>query len=956
MTFLDIIAKDLLEKHHGDLHELTVVFPNKRASLFLNQSLAEQSEAPVWCPRYTTISDLFRSQTTLEIGDRIQLVIELYRVYSEVTRSTETLDQFWGWGELLLADFDDIDKHMADASKVFTLVGDLHELDNTDYLNDEQREILRQFFSNFTDDHSSTLRHRFLQLWSRLGEIYQRFRSLLLSKGIAYEGLLYRTVIESLEQTNFTEQYVFIGFNLLNDVEQRLFMHLFREQRARFYWDYDAYYMKQGHEAGRYINEHLRTFPNELSQDNAIYHQFGCQKDFSLQLISSPTDDLQARYITQWLTPERISAGRRTAIVLADETLLETVLHCLPPAVRHVNITTGYPLAKHPVASMVRMLITLYTKPSMTLHNINAVLRHPYAKHISPLSPELHARLNADVIYYPTASELALDDNLQMLFSPCNASPSENKAAAICDRLIWVVKTVAMGIRENGDDFHGEGLFRMYGVLNRLRSTLFADDAKTLYDDLTLFGRLLIQVIQQTSIPFHGEPVEGIQIMGVLETRNLDFDHLLLLSANEGKLPAKVDDSSFIPHNVRKAYNLTTVENKVAIYSYYFHRLLSRVSDADVVYNNSTEDGKTGEVSRFMLQLLAESGLIIGNRALEGGQATTGNHPTAVTKTAEMVEKLLERKFFSPSGLSKYLRCQLSFYHAYVDGLRENDDSDEEEMDSRMFGVIFHRAAELLYKPHQGRQITQSLIEGWLKEKGHITLQRIVDEAFREVLFKITDNERKMPRLGGLQVVNREMVLLFLQTLLRYDLKHTPFTIIATEQEVMGEIAIQTNDTTATVPVGGTIDRMDCVMFPDGTQRVRVIDYKTGTPPKGSIAMGDIAEIFKPENIKQHSDYYLQAMLYSSILIEQGEKREIAPGVLYVQHADADGYSPHLLINKVPRGYKGDPLLNAAGHIDEFNDGLRSLLEEITDTSVPFTPTDDMTRCENCAYHNLCWQ
>jgi hypothetical protein len=961
MTFLKTVAADLLQKNGGNLADLTIVFPNKRASLFFNQALVELSDKPVWCPAYASIDDLFTACSELKKADHIWLVMELYEVYVQVTGFTETLEEFYSWGELMLADFDDVDKHLADARQVFSLIGDLHALDNVDYLSEEQRKVLEQFFSNFTKDHNSTLKKRFQQLWNKFYDIYTTYQKRLEEKGVAYEGMLYRKVIENEERRMKNEEdlawrpesssYVFVGFNLLNDVEQKMFSMLMKEGRAKFYWDFDDYYMKAQdyHEAGKYISSHLRNFPNELEYDSPVYHRF--LKDKEMTFISSATDDLQARYITQWLTPERIAAGRRTAIVLADEQLLETVLHCLPPEVEHVNITTGYPLAQAPAASFVRLLMNLHAHRSYTLHNVNAVLRHPYTRYISEKASELHERLNGEVIYYPTLEDLSVDENLHRLFAPVDD---------MCAHLMWAVRTIAQNMSDCHDDFHSEGLFRMYTILNRLHTLRqsLQENGDTMCSEMmgntSLFPRLLAQIIQTTTIPFHGEPIEGIQIMGVLETRNLDFDHLLILSCNEGCLPAKVSDSSFIPHSVRRAYNLTTVENKVGIYSYYFHRLLARAKDAVMIYNNSTEDGRTGEMSRFMLQLLAESGMEINRQTLVSGQVTGTASPKDIVKTEGMIEKLLQKKSFSPSALGKYLRCPISFYYQYVQDIMEDDESDEEEMDSRMFGNIFHKSAELLYGERLNRPITRSFIEGLLNEKGHVTLQRIVDKAFREELFRIKDDSRKTPRLGGLQVVNREMVLRFFEELLRYDLGKTPFTVMAVEERVEGTMEVETALGRRRVKIGGVIDRLDCVTDEDGVQRVRVIDYKTGRAPS-AIAMESISDIFLPAQVENHSGYFLQALLYSGLVKDQGENRPISPCVLYVQNASKEGYSPNLLIEKVPRKFIGRPILDASEFLEEFQDGVRRLLTEILSMDQPFRLPEKEDRCHNCAFERLCY-
>lgn len=941
-TFLEIVAQDLYTKNNGDLSRVTIVFPNKRASLFFNKALADITDKPMWSPQYTTISELFRRHTALETGDRIKLICDLYQSYKKITGTDESLDRFYGWGEILLNDFDDIDKHMADAAKVFALLGDIHELDGVEYLTEHQQQVLQQFFCNFSKDHNTELKMRFLKLWNRFNDIYTDFRQHLQEQGIAYEGMLYRDVIEHLHDTQEEparkEQrtYVFIGFNLLHKVEMEMFSFFQEQGMAKFYWDYDDYYMR-GHEAGKYISQYLKYFPNELTPDNCAYHNFGKQAEVAF--ISSPTEDLQARYIAQWLTPERIKAGRRTAIVLADESLLETVLHCLPQSVRSVNITTGYPLEKASIASFVRLLSVLLQKKSYTLRAVNAILRHPLAKYISDKSSELHEQLNSEVVYYPTLADLAIDDNLKQLFTPLH---NLNDCVELNSRMLWAIKTIANQIPAK-DDFLREAIYRMYSVLNRLHNLNPSEWTVSLYINLVQ------QIVRTTTIPFHGEPIEGIQIMGVLETRNLDFDHLLLLSCNEGKLPAKINDTSFIPHSIRQGYGLTTTDNKVAIYAYYFHRLLQRTNDAHILYNSSNTDGQAHEISRFMLQLAAESSLNITRKTLTGKQESITFAPQPKEKTDSMIQTLQSQNIISPSALGKYLRCQLRFYYRYIAGIKDNDESDEETMDARMFGIIFHKSAELLYSPFKGRTVTAEYIDGLLKEKGGITLLRLIDKAFRSELFQIKDSSHPTPRLNGLMMINRQMVLKFLRNTLTYDKKHAPFTILDTEGKISDTIRINVNGEQHDINIGGTIDRLDTYVDTDGTRRIRVIDYKTGKLSKTdnfSLDIKSIEAIFDPENIGKHSDYFLQAMLYSS-LVSKRYADPVSPHLLYMQHATRDDYQPILKIAK-------EPIMDVRSYTDEYDERLKGLITNILDKEIPFSPSTDDNSCKNCPYASFC--
>ena len=896
-SFLYNVAQDLLNKYGEDLHRVTVVFPNKRASLFLNRALAEISEKPIWSPQYTTISELFQKMSTLQVADRIKLICELHKTYCEVTGRAETLEQFYGWGEIMLADFDDIDKHNGDAKKIFTLLGDIHEMDAVDYLTEEQKKVLQRFFNNFTPDHTTQLKRNFMELWNKFYDIYTNYRQRLLTQGIAYEGMMYREVIECSAQCNSSE-YVFVGFNLLTPVEQLLIAKV----------------------EGKIYNDDDRSNPPK-----------------EMTFISSPTDDLQARYVSQWLTPERIKAGRRTAIVLGDEGLLETVLHCLPTEMS-LNITTGYPLSQTSITSLIKGVSNLLQRNSYTLHNINGILRHPLVKYISDRATELHEKLNNDLIYYLTPEEISIDENLSQLFMPLK---NKSDMGELTKRLIWVTKTIANSHPSASNyQLESEALYRMYTLLNRLDTLISEEEIKL---DLPLYTMLLNQIIQGTTIPFHGEPIEGIQIMGVLETRNLDFDHVLLLSCNEGTLPAKVSDTSFLPHSIRMAYNLTTVENKVAIYQYYFDRLMQRTNDVTIIYNNSTNEGKTGEMSRFMLQMIAKDEIPIKRMSLEASVNTYTKQDNDIEKTQEMVDKLLKKKFISPSSLGRYLRCPRSFYYTYIEEIRDNEEGDEESMDNMTFGTIFHAAAETMYKDYNGKAVAPSYIQHLIKEKGHPTLRRIVEQAFRTKLFNIKDNKRKTPKLGGLQVINYEMVVTFLLHLLNYDSTLTQLEIAGLEKDVMGFIPVKTGKGTINVRIGGKIDRLDVVTNQDGVRRIRVIDYKTGRL-KRKLNINSIDEIFMPEKMGLHTDYFLQALLYASILEDEREK---SVGLLYVQSANNVDYDPLLCINN-------SPIYDASVYLPDFQKGLSELLAEILNTDIPFKQTERTEHCKDCAFFDFC--
>ena len=798
MSFLSSLAQTLITAYGTDLSRVTVVFPNKRASLFLNEELTHLYDKPLWSPAYITISDLFRSMSSLEVADPIKLICDLHKSYVKCTGIEESLDHFYGWGQILLSDFDDVDKHLAPADKVFANLRDIREYDDVSYLSQQQKDILRKFFSNFNDSHNSELKQRFLSFWSHIYDIYLDFNARLASQGLAYEGSLYRQVIEKslkVEVNAFlNRQYVFAGFNLLLPVEQALIQHLEAEDKACLIQDTDE------------------ETPKEIS------------------IISAPTDNIQARYVSTWLKENhRIEAGSKTAIVLADESLLQTVIHAIPPEVTKLNITTGYPLSQTTAATRVAPQDVLIPKGGQSL---------PLRKHSAR-----GGTTSQDVFERKT---LTPDSPLEL-----------------------------------------EALYRLELILNRRQTLIDSGDLQV--SDATLH-RLLTQIIATTTIPFHGEPLEGIQIMGVLETRNLDFDHVLLLSCNEGNLPKGITDTSFIPYSIRKAYDLTTADHKVDIYRHYFRRLLQRASDVTILYNNSTSDGKTSEMSQFMHQLLVESPHPITLKTLQAGLQPTWSQQQPVIKSPEVIETLRHRfseKPLSPSALSLYFRCPLQFFYRYVAGLDEY--KEEDPMDSRLFGNIFHKAAQLLYstdfsgnnlsfRKHSARGGTTS--QDVFERKVIPSVCRAVDEAIKLELFHIEDPMATMPPLNGLQLINREVIIKYLRQLLEIDRRLAPFTILALETPLYA-------DSATTIKIGGIVDRIDKISLPDGSERIRVVDYKTSSTRLKPLP--DVAAIFDPANIKYHSDYYLQAILYACLVEEKAFLNQTEDSVVSFKKHSARG-------------------------------------------------------------------
>ena len=949
-TFLEHVASSLISKYGNNLSALTVVFPGKRASLFLNQALAEVSDKPVWAPQYRTISELFAEASPYTLCDKIESVCRLHRAYATHVAAPQTLDQFYAWGEVLLADFDDIDKQLVDARQLFTNIRDLRELDTLDYLSPEQEEALKHFFRGFSIENTTLLRERFMELWNVMFDIYTDFRLRMQADRVLYEGALEREVVERLRAVRFStdadaEQampllaqprtYVFVGFNVLNAVEQTLFDELQRHGKAIFYWDYDVAFARAGrsagHEAGYFIEQNISRYGNELSEmcfDNM-------SRPKQITIASAASENIQARYMAEWLednltTPESAPEGeryvtRQTAVVMCNEQLLQPALHVLPPSITQVNVTMGFPLTDTPVYSFVMALVALHTEGYDHLHHrfrkvaLRTVERHPYA---CLLGAEWQSELRSGAELLAFVSRL----------------------------LTLVAKDVA------DDVLAAEAVFKAFTCINRLHDLMTGADPWLDVSDNTL-RRLLRSALGSQTVAFHGEPAVGLQLMGVLETRALDFRHLLMLSVGEGFLPKSVADNSFIPYHLRDAFGLTTLRHKIAVYAYYFYRLIARAERVTFVYNESNTGQRQNEISRFLRQLQAETTLPICHIRLNAANRPAVAEPIVVEKTDEIMQKLIDcydnthrdprqLRFLSPSALNRYTTCQLQFYYRYVKGLRI-DQEPEDGFDAIIFGNVFHKAAELVYRhlTAAGPYVRQQDYDVLLND-GAIVIDKIVSEAFRQAYFQGGPEE-----YTGILVIARQVVTTYLQNLLRHDRRLAPVHIIDVEQTFTKELPVVVGDRTIRLLTGGIIDRLDEVSDTEvrGGRAVRIVDYKTG----GNLtAVPELGRLFADAGQTEH--YYFQTILYATIVAEQMGK-PAQPCLFFVHRAAAPDYSPKIKLGRTTIHDVREPLADGDEPLaDAFITRFHMLVDEIFDPDVPFRQCANTDHCRFCDYRLLC--
>ena len=952
--FLKTVAEDLYSKYGaqgGGLADITVVFPNRRARLFFDDWLSACSTQPVWSPQYTTIEDLFRSQSDLRPADRIEMVTLLHKIYQEELHTEESLDSFWSWGELMLADFDDVDRNLAPADQLFSLLREQRELSDTSFLTDEQRKAIVQFFGEMKNSKPTTLKKNHTAIWSILGNIYERFRELLSEKGIGYSGMIQRRVIESIDTDRLTaRKYAFVGFNSLDKAEKALFRAIQGAGKALFYWDYDPAYTDSNirHEAGRFLRDNLKEFSNELPAE-----VFQSTHKAKLTIVETSTDNAQARFIPQWLGSLNVEkAGKETAIVLADENLLQPVLHSIPQErINNVNITMGYQLSETSLYSLVSALLDMQrlaarNKGRYSIQTLNRVLGNPMTAALSKDAPSILEELRKSRRMFPDTDSLTGDSALAVLLTPTTDNLS------LLQYLLNVLKAFVPVIRERDDDtlfqpLNQEALYRIYTQINRLHSLVEQGNLQLQTETLC---RLIRSILSSTTVPFHGEPAVGMQIMGLIETRNLDFKNVLLLSAQEGTLPKSGQNASFIPYNIRLAFGLTTIQDKSAVSSYNFHHLIQRADNVTMVYNGNADApgiGK-GQISRYLLQLIV-SGRDIERRLLKSDRADSAPAVLSVSKTPEVLEQLCntyQETALSPSALNKYMDCKLKYYLAQIAGLKKPNDTDT-EIDYAMFGTLFHKSAELAYNELASKDdgiITREAIESLLNDKKRLI--GFVQEAFTIDYF---DKKKiALDDYSGIQTINYEVIAQYLRQILQMDADlYAPFKYEASESKQY-ELPIQVDDplnkgSQYTVRLKGIIDRMDSK---DGI--LRIVDYKTG---KDKGTPKSINDLFPPTKYKYRNSQAFQILYYAYIMSHQDKysAHKLAPVLLFTRSSSKptkeDIYFS--IGNNVIYDFK-----TQCGQ--EFEEKLKNTISELFNPDIAFDPTDDEEACKNCDFKNLC--
>lgn len=944
IPFLKQVADHYYKK--GDIADRCFIFPNRRSMVFFRKYLGEAvrgAECPVLSPKMFTMNDFFSQASGMKTSDRIPLLLELYRCYSALNPKAETLDEFVFWGDVILGDFNDTDKYLVNPKQLFTNVSDFKQLQDTySYLTDNQRKAVENFVSHFNDRSGKLtvdlgsghpdIKGRFLQIWNILYQLYMDFNTVLEEKGMAYEGMVYRRLAERLnseavadvmgEMFSDRTSFVFVGLNALNECEKSLLSKLRDASMAEFCWDWTGDMIKdERNRSSVFMKDNVRNFPQAAVWDA---DGLGIPR---INVISVASSAGQAKRL-----PDILKKDEDFAVVLPDESLLVPVLNSIPEEIEDINVTMGLPM------SGSRIHTFMSDVASVQLHAVCRKERwYFYHKQVWDLfSSELFRKaldessqekvrlVKEGAKYYIPIEDLSGTPLLDTVFRPVVTdlkSASSEQINAFAGYQKDVIRIVAAGIK---DDPHLalelEYAKEYYKCINVLQD-ISLDVLPVTY------VRLLSQLLGSVSVPFRGEPLKGLQIMGPLETRALDFRNLVILSANEGVFPRRNVSSSFIPPELRKGFGMPTYEYQDAIWAYYFYRMISRAENVWMMVDSRTEGLKSGEESRYIKQLEYHFGVPLKRYVVQSEGMKTADLPP-VMKTVQDVEKI-RNTVLSATVLQNYLACPAKFYYGTVKELKAEEEVSE-SLDYGMFGTVYHDTIRAVYSVDDGESISREYIKDWLGRENEI----------REIVKSVIIREMNAVEVSGRNLVVADVITRYVLKTLECDLQQLEeagvgaFVILGRELKVTGELHGQ--------KFKGFIDRLDS-FAPD---QARVVDYKTGKVLDEDENIDDdnaeaVAEKIFAQDVKDRPKIALQFYIYDMLVesLPQIQGRRIYNCV----------YSTSRLFSALPSVVPANARFRA-----EMTAHMKNLLEQMYDVSVPFRRTDDQDVCKYCDFKSIC--
>ncbi len=923
-SFLQRVAQTFWREKREQVSELTFVFPNRRAGLFFRKYLAEEAQKPLFAPAVLTINQLFQQLSQLQLADNIDLLFRLYKVYLSERKTEETFDDFLFWGRMMLSDFNEVDQHLVDASELFANLRDLKEVEQRfSHLTDEQVESVDAFVRSMHAGDTNAFRERFFTIWNSLLPIYTRFREELLQDGLAYTGLLQRMVIEDLkasdELTGRGTRYVFIGFNALTGVEKAL-MELLRDREiADFYWDYEADWLRDpNNRASLFYTENVRAFPSTYTIPSV---QLTTPRMHWVRVASSVG---QAEVINNLLRNSSSDGSpvnwTQVGIVLPNENLLLPIRTAIPAEVDTINITMGQPLKQTAAYALVLHLseLAILSKVTDVLYHkpVLSLLHHPYVQLFAQEeAAQLQTQIAQNNWVYIDSKQLA---EYRQLSRICRVPKTPLDALQYVRGLIYTFAAL-----KEMDRFDKEYLYQTLLIVNRVEALL------TRHTDITMAVKtlyhMLLQLMEGTSVPFDGEPLQGLQIMGVLESRSMDFHTLIVPDVNDETLPGKTMQNTYIPYDLRLYFALPTAERQDAIFAYNFYRLISHAQDVWLLQNTQSNDLNSGEVSRYVYQLQYQYNISLEQVDINYVPAVPNTQLPSVVKTPEVllrIREVLQDVGLSASALNVYVSCPLHFYWDTIQRLKEPKNVHE-ELQANEMGTVLHAVMEALYgNPDRPYKVCEADIVRFME---CVQDTPLVEKVYVKEVYASDD----VSLLTGRDQLAVYAIKKYVRNILAHDKTLCPFFYHSSEKRLKTTFLMPNGET---ICIKGFIDRIDEV-----NGQVRMIDYKTGSEHSTKV---DMDELFAAKSALK-ADHYRQTLFYA---------------LLYTStHSGADCGATIYYTSKLPDAIEKE-LFPSFAAIEGYRERLSAVLEEILNPALPFEARPEAKRCEYCPFAAMCGQ
>lgn len=987
--FLKQIAADYYQQYGDSIHELCFVFPERRAGLFFKRYLSQIAGKPLLSPKTKTLKDFLLSLSAIKELDRTALLFELYRTYISILPETESFDQFLFWGGIILKDFNEIDQYLISASSLYSNLSDFKEMeDDFSFLSEKQVEAIRSFWASFspnTKSKETDCQDFFLEFWKILAPLYTQFNKRLHEKGTGYTGMILKRIVEKLRTEKIPvreilqssvikgrglpKKYVFVGLFALSPAEEYILNRMKVEGLCDFCFDNDLRILPDTH-AVKKINGFGQGSLNQTKEEEPYSNN---QKP-KIRVIRTASEIVQAKLLPQLikeLYPEGYSdeKGINTAIILPEERMLMPVLNSLVETVGRINVTMGYPLGQSSIAILAQKWMKIHAEirlirgvehfqTEIIIDLLKSLLLAPL---LTKESLELIAELEAAKSFYFSTKELFRDKLTERLFAPTKDGHE------LLDRLFEILEMIAESIKTDEEDefpneikknhIELEQLYHYRKVLNRLIGLIDEFGLNISPQSAIL---LLQGLIAGTSIPFEGEPLIGVQILGFEETRVLDFDNLIILSANEGKIPNRIHQTTMIPYTLRRGHGLPLNEVNESVQGYDFFRLIEKAKNVILLYDARPNIQGAGEESRYIRQIrfLLNTPLSVEELHLTGSLPFSPE--ITIVKKGEVLEKLHQflegskqigeekkKRALSASSINTYVACPLWFYFEYIQGIRE-ENTPGELMEASDFGSVVHRAMELIYQPFcNGKEVTAHILEQWLDPQNGM-IARAVQKAYVEEYLQATYAATSLSGLNHLYCVMMEK---YARRIIEYDKSIAPFYYIDSERHIEGYFALSNGDK---VRLHGFIDRMDEIPG----QYLRIIDYKSG---KADTELKKWESLFQhPTGSKNNTEQpkaIAQTLIYAMLTrmhLEKDDKKNSLHPLCPVIYGFKELYQQNNFSGEIRLKEMKETITDFEKIRESFEQELRNCLDELFDIDIPFTGTDNTKTCNYCPFASIC--